>query len=61
MYVLEIVTQLMCKPIQGRIQDFKKGGSLKECACGVRARSARAERAENLGVTTPTFAKPRPF
>jgi len=37
---------------QGRIQEFKKGGSFK---------IVRAERAEKFWVTTPTFAKPRPF
>ena len=34
---------------QGRIQEFKKGGSFKR---------VRAERAEKFRVTTPTFAKP---
>ena len=34
--------------MQGRIQEFKKGGSFKECA-------------RKFRVTTPTFAKPRPF
>ena len=43
--------QLMT-PNQGRIQEFKKGGSFKR---------VRAERAEKFWVTTPTFAKPRPF
>ena len=37
---------------QGRIQEFKKGGSFKRM---------RAERTEKFRVTTPTFAKPRPF
>ena len=38
--------------VQGRIQKFKKGGSCKGVC---------VERAENFGVTTPTFPKPRPF
>ena len=37
---------------QERIQEFKEGGSFK-IVC--------AERAEKFWVTTPTFAKPRPF
>ena len=37
---------------QGRIQEFKKGGSFK---------SVRVERAEKFWVTMPTFAKPCPF
>ena len=37
---------------QGRIQELKKVGSFER---------VRAEHAEKFWVTTPTFAKPRPF
>ena len=38
--------------IQRRIQEFEKGGSFKR---------VHKERGDNFRVTTPTFAKPRPF
>ena len=38
--------------MQGWIQEFKKGGSFKR---------VHAERGEKFRLTTPTFAKPRPF